>query len=324
MESFGAQMELRAIQKRHRDETLRARAAGQPKQRPSYGYRYVRLTAVGKVDHVQIDPVAAEIIREVAERILTDGTDTITVSTEAARLTRAGVPSPADRRAAMYGREPSGQPWRSSALELILTSEAALGYLMHGGRPVIGRDGHPVKLAPELWDRATRDQLIAKTAPNRKVRRAPRGVHLLAGIAFCANCEQRLHVLSRSSAPCAWGCIARVRGIQSSQHCKPAPTMAMHDMDQQVTEWFLSEYGTGQVMRREFDPGTGYAGRIAELEADRKRLRDDRAAGLGFVHELRQRMFTTLSSVLMVSCSMFKRSGSTGSGALLPVGVSRC
>ena len=58
-------MELRAIQKRNRDETVRARENGEPKQRPSYGYLYVRPAPTAKIDHVEIDEVAAEIIREV-------------------------------------------------------------------------------------------------------------------------------------------------------------------------------------------------------------------------------------------------------------------
>ncbi len=41
--AWGSQMELRAIQKRNGDETIRGRNAGEPKQRPSYGYMYVRL-----------------------------------------------------------------------------------------------------------------------------------------------------------------------------------------------------------------------------------------------------------------------------------------
>ena len=67
-------MELRAIQKRNRDEAIRARKAGEPKQRPSYGYLYVRPAPMAKVDHVALDPVGAEIIREVARRILAVGT----------------------------------------------------------------------------------------------------------------------------------------------------------------------------------------------------------------------------------------------------------
>ena len=95
-------MELRAIQKRNRDETIRARKAGEPKRRPSYGYMYVRLAPMAKVNHVTLNPVGAEIIREVARRILADETGKITIGTEAVRLTREGIPSPGDRRAQLY------------------------------------------------------------------------------------------------------------------------------------------------------------------------------------------------------------------------------
>jgi site-specific DNA recombinase len=78
------------------------RENGEPKQRPSYGYRYVRLSPTQKIDHVEIDEVAAEVIREVARRILIDETGKITCATEAARLNREGVPSPDDRRAQLY------------------------------------------------------------------------------------------------------------------------------------------------------------------------------------------------------------------------------
>jgi DNA invertase Pin-like site-specific DNA recombinase len=88
IKAWGSQMELRAIQKRNRDETIRAREAGEPKQRPSYGYMFARLVPTGKVDHVDIDPVGSEVIREVARRILADETGKVTCATEAARLNR--------------------------------------------------------------------------------------------------------------------------------------------------------------------------------------------------------------------------------------------
>ena len=62
IKAWGGQMELRAIQKRNRGETVRARENGEPKQRPSYGYRYVRLSPTQKIDHVKIDEVAAGVI----------------------------------------------------------------------------------------------------------------------------------------------------------------------------------------------------------------------------------------------------------------------
>ncbi|WP_326734724.1 recombinase family protein [Streptomyces sp. NBC_01022] len=42
MEAWGAQMELRAIQRRNRDATIKIRAACWPKGKPSYGFQYVR------------------------------------------------------------------------------------------------------------------------------------------------------------------------------------------------------------------------------------------------------------------------------------------
>jgi site-specific DNA recombinase len=284
--ALGSQLELRAIQKRNRDETIRAREAGDPKQRPSYGYMFVRLVPTGKVDHVEIDPVASEVIRDVAERILAadDGDPKITCATEAARLTREGIPSPSDRRAQLYGRRLSGSPWTAKTVKHILCSEAALGYLMHDGRPVIGSDGKPARIAEPLWDRVTHNALVAKTAPRRAGSRAPKGVRLLSGIAFCGNCGTRLYLTGRRGGDGAYtgayGCTARVRGIQSSANCKPAPTIGVADLDGQVGEWFLARYGAGEVMRKVYDPGTGHAAEIAELEAARTRMRGDRQAGL--------------------------------------------
>ncbi|WP_406223451.1 recombinase family protein [Streptomyces decoyicus] len=47
MEAWGAQMELRAIQRRNRSATVKTRAAGRPKGKPSYGFRYVRVVMGG-------------------------------------------------------------------------------------------------------------------------------------------------------------------------------------------------------------------------------------------------------------------------------------
>ena len=51
-------------------------------------------------------------------------------------------------------------------------------------------------------------------------------------------------------------------------------------VDGLVSEWFVKRYGAGELMRQEWDPGTGHAAQVAELEATRTRLRTDRNAGL--------------------------------------------
>ena len=57
--------------------------------------------------------------------------------------------------------------------------------------------------------------------------------------------------------------------------CHPAPAMALAAADALVSEWFLARYGSGEVIRKIYDPGTGHAAQIAELEALRTRLREE-------------------------------------------------
>jgi hypothetical protein len=280
MKAWGSQMELRQTQKRNRDETDRAREAGDPKQMPSYGYLYVRLSPTAKIDHIEVDEVAAAVIREVARRILADETGKVTPGTEAARLNREGVPAPSDRRAQIYARPAKGHHWTGPAIAHILTSEAALGYLMHQRRPVTGPDGKPAKIAPPLWDRPTHEALIAKTAPKRAGSTAPKAGQLLCGIAWCGNCRARLYLSGRRADGTGYACTGRVRGIQASAGCRPAPCIGVADLDAQVSAWFVSTYGAGEVMKKVWDAGTGHTAQIKELTAARDRLKSDRDAGL--------------------------------------------
>jgi site-specific DNA recombinase len=280
MKAWGSQMELRQIQKRNRDETDRARDAGDPKQKPSYGYMFIRLSPAAKIDHVAVDDVAAGVIREVARRILADATGRVTCATEAARLNREGVPAPSDRRAQLYARPVKGCHWTHKTVRHILTSEAALGYLMHDGRPVTGPDGKPTRIAPPLWDRPTHAALMAKTAPKRAGSTAPKAGQMLSGIAWCGRCGARLYLSGRRAEGNAYGCTGRVHGISASAACKPAPSIGVAELDAQVSAWFTSAYGAGEVMRKVWDAGTGHSAQISELAAARDRLKADRDAGL--------------------------------------------
>jgi hypothetical protein len=138
---------------------------------------------------------------------------------------------------------------------------------MHGGRPVLGADERPVRIAEPLWDRATHDALVTATAHRRDGRRAPKGMRLLTGAAFCGNCGARLHVTGRGNSRYAYECTARIRGIRASAQCRPALAMALTAVDALVSGWFVARYGSGEVMRKIYDPGTGHAAQIAELEA---------------------------------------------------------
>ncbi|MFF0557891.1 recombinase family protein [Streptomyces sp. NPDC004266] len=158
MEAWGAQMELRAIQRRNRDATKKIRAAGRPKGKPSYGFRYVRTVPNGRFERVELHPHAAEVLRTVAGRIRADP-ENVSPSSEAARLNRLGEPAPVDHLAVMYGKVATGRPWYPTSLRNMLLSEAAMGYLVHQGKPVIDRAGKPVRLCEGLWNRTTHNAL---------------------------------------------------------------------------------------------------------------------------------------------------------------------
>ncbi|MER6364992.1 recombinase family protein [Kitasatospora sp. NPDC001527] len=286
---FAAQMEHRQTKKRVQDETARAVEAGQVNSKPSYGYRNVR-DKTGKITGREFEPGAQTSIQEVARRILADTTGKVTGYTEAARLTRAGVLSPDDWRAVLYGREPQGKPWKGDSLKKILISENALGFRMYKGRPLIGEDGRPIRIGPELWNRATHEALKAKLAPTRvvdaskRVPRAPSGALTCSGRITCGNCNEPIKrngcVNTAKGRHPAFRCEARAAGIPTAQHCKPAPAIGVPDLESRVERWFLERYGSAQIMIKVFDPGTGYANQIAELKAAKVRLQADRDANL--------------------------------------------
>ncbi|MFJ5924854.1 recombinase family protein [Kitasatospora sp. NPDC092948] len=279
---FMAQGEHRNIRTRNRQEAERARRDGEVAGRPAYGFMHVRLPYGGKVSHTEHEPDSATVAREFARRLLTDETGRVTVDSEAARLTRSGELSPSDWSRVMYGKEPKGLRWIGNAIKRICLSDASLGYLTHKGKAVLGPDGHPVRIAPGLWDRQTQAALREKLTKAPKGSRAAKGELLLPNVAICGCCTVRLYWTStrdkRGVLP-GWGCRARTNGLLGSEEC-PQPVAPMVDIDEFAERQFLAEFGSAEFTERVWEPGNGVAQRIADLEADRERLRADRAAGL--------------------------------------------
>ncbi|MEU7039857.1 recombinase family protein [Streptomyces varsoviensis] len=285
-QAWGAQMELRSMQRRNRDAVTKARDSGRKYNSHAYGYRYVRIHHRAGIDHVALDhgetmpddirdmEDAAKNMRTIARRILADQTDEITPDTEAARMTRAGHLSPQDHRRVLNGREPKGSPWDGTALRRMLISEAALGYLMHKERPVVGDDGKPIRIAPPLWNHATHVALVKKLAPKTSPKRAQSGEHLLSSVAECGKCDYRLY---RVGEPVSMTCRSCQKGLTD---CKPAPTIRVHILEQGVTAWFLIRFGKHKLMETVYDPGNGVEEALAEALSARTRLRSDREAGL--------------------------------------------
>ncbi|MHB9755271.1 hypothetical protein ACYBSK_12960 [Streptomyces sp. BYX5S] len=117
------------------------------------------------------EPAAKACISSVGPSSERDFPVSVTPGSEGARLNRAQKLAPVDHLAVMYGRPARGLPWYSTTLREILLSEAALGYLMRKGEPVIGSDGNPNRICKGLWDRGTHEAL--KKAINSRRMRSP-------------------------------------------------------------------------------------------------------------------------------------------------------
>ncbi|QDY75661.1 hypothetical protein [Streptomyces qinzhouensis] len=172
-------MELRALQRRKRDTTVKTRVAGRPKGKPSYGFPYVRVVTGGKIDRIALHPHAS-----------------------------------VGHLAVMYGERAGGNPRQPTSPKNILLSEAALGCLMHRRRPVIDQDGNPVRLCEGPWDRSTHEAL--KHCPEVrdtpfKGRRSGRE-YLLTEVALCGLCGNRLYTQSSADVPPRYVCTARNKG----------------------------------------------------------------------------------------------------------------
>jgi hypothetical protein len=135
-----------------------------------------------------------------------------------------------------------------------------------------------------LWDRATHEALKKVLAPRAtpwKGRRSNRA-YMLTEVALCGNCGNRLFTQTQTAGnvPPRYVCTARNKGWLSARNCRPAPLIRTRLLDEFVEGWFLETYGDGVIVETVYDPGNGVPERIAEVQANRKRLRADRQAGL--------------------------------------------
>ncbi|MFF4855419.1 hypothetical protein ACFY2N_11035 [Streptomyces rubiginosohelvolus] len=143
----------------------------------------------------------------------------------------------------------------------MLLSEAAMGYLVHQGKPVIDRTGNSVRLCEGLWNRTThnalKEVLRAGDTPyrGRKTNRS----YLLTEVALCGQCHNRLFTQTSADAPPRYACTVRNKGWMNAQHCRPAPNMRVANLDALVEGWFLEKFGHGAIVETVYDSGNGVA-----------------------------------------------------------------
>lgn len=233
----------------------------------------------------------ATIVREVAERLLA-GIEPL--SKIAADLTARGVytsKSPA-RRARNAGEshaELDPGLWRSSTLRSLFTSDLLLGRVVHGGDLIRDADGLPASIWEPILDLATLEALrqrlgdlpaqarirskrreeLAKN-PNADVGhlkpttrpRKGRAARLLSGVAYCAECNEKMYVTSSSGKP-VYAC----RSSWNSGNC-PSPKINAEGLENHVAERVLTVAGDWpEVETVEHADTTATEAALREVEA---------------------------------------------------------
>jgi hypothetical protein len=176
-----------------------------------------------------------------------------------------------------------------------------MGYLMRHGKPVLdttssdpAKRGRPIRIADPLWSYAKYVALVARLTPKARpkptvegvpVTRAPRTDALMSGGSTCGQCGYRMYVETHTKRGYdyktkGYACRARKRGYAAAENCTHSPYIAMDELDRLATEEFLSRFGAVEEYEEAYDPGSDATARLAEVEAERNRLRDDRNAGI--------------------------------------------
>jgi len=177
-------IESRRKARRQRAASDARAAEGMPTARPGYGYRRVDGRDV-------VEPAEAELIRDVADRIL----EGASLRSVAAKLNADGVASPRDVELARLGRASEKvTPWSTATLRQMLQRPSLAGLRVHRGEVTGAFDP---ELHPSILDEDTHARLVALfNAPERKRPtggRTPR--HLLSGIVRCGRCEGDVRML---------------------------------------------------------------------------------------------------------------------------------
>lgn len=174
---------MKAVVAEHESDQTKARvvravraraAAGDPHSVLPFGYRKI-YAPDGRSSHWETDPVAAPLIRELTDGLLT-GRTLYAISKD---WNARGIAKPGRRIAADVGK-----PWQPRLLRQMIENPAYAALRVLNGQ-VVGKGNWPALITE---DEHTRIQAIFAD-PARKSPRGSEVVHLLTGIAACWRCE---------------------------------------------------------------------------------------------------------------------------------------
>lgn len=264
MLAFAAQVESQST----RDRVSGAQAAMRTMQLRwaggaiPYGYMSVPMPkehgGIGKT--LIADPDAVTVVERIVRELLSGKN----LTQIAVGLNEDKVPSSRDHQAlrrgkptgGMTGSGVKGRPgtrrerhlWQACHIKRILTSYTMLGWKVHEGNPVRGKDGTPVMITTTaIMARTEFDQvgtLLAETSRPTGPRIRRDTVALLLRVIHCAGCQGRMYLRPKGSGSNQYyGCTATTRG----ERCAEPSSIRADWADAYVTEEFLRLAGTISV-----------------------------------------------------------------------------
>jgi site-specific DNA recombinase len=211
-----------------------------------------------------LDPVAAPLVRDAAERVLAG--ESVLAVTRAWKA--AGVVSP------------RGTPWTDPGLRRLLRSPILAGYLTYKDGLVPGEDGAPLRPHEPLVDDVTYARL-QEELKLRKLHRRREGTTLLSGLVVCGECGAAMHGnWARRNYP-AYSC----SGPKLDNGC-PGSAVSLDRLDEYVTEVVLAwltpaRLAAERELEREQREGvdTSLATEVLEVRRALDQLEADRYEG---------------------------------------------
>ncbi|MFF2123708.1 recombinase family protein [Kitasatospora sp. NPDC058184] len=254
-----AEQERERIRERTMSTRAEILAQGRVRTIAPFGYRIVRR---GGGAFLEIDPDAAELVSELASRVIAGAT----VEEVVRWLNRHGIDTPRMHAAKRAGRVPKAAKWAGSVVRKMLVSPALRGIRTRWDQsnnvPVecFRPDGSVDVIAPEILDASTWHKVRAAIAE----RRNPLGFVAktdspLSGAVWCGSCGSHMvHGMSRRKG----------RKDARSYRCKARSCVTINadHLDAFAGEWFAEALGGLKVHRTEVEQGHDVTAELADVE----------------------------------------------------------